>query len=319
MFLLKHLVLAVLTAVASGQGSVSSDDSICTSELVAERVACFDTEGPCDPLPIPSEVAYDATSCFQPPTGYCINEVRVGVYAVTAGSYWFLVLVGGDDLAIVDFPEGNFVERDPATGQVTGSKVTAALDEIIADNAIQQVGRVTMVYSHAHFDHIGAASITYDHIQQTYAPQNGIKIVASEETDEYLQERIASGFYSFRAPAPTNVVKNAKTFSVATSGVGLEYSLTVATGHSGKRDMVFFMEANLISGEPAVMMFVDVVFNGWAPFFSAGLSTDLGEFKAVRPLWLCYFCVPFTVTTGIHCILTHSLTLHKPHSHTKCF
>jgi glyoxylase-like metal-dependent hydrolase (beta-lactamase superfamily II) len=69
-------------------------------------------------------------------------------------------------VAIVDFPEGAFVQHD-ATGAIVGSLVTDALDEILVVEgliATQDIKDVKMVFSHSHFDHIGAATITLDHI-----------------------------------------------------------------------------------------------------------------------------------------------------------
>ena len=67
-------------------------------------------------------------------------------------------------MAIIDFPKGSFVVRD-ATRQVIGNLITNAIDDIVFDMNGLEVGdnkKVQMVYSHAHFDHIGGATITYN-------------------------------------------------------------------------------------------------------------------------------------------------------------
>ena len=75
----------------------------------------------------------------------------------------------GYEVAIIDFPEGSFVVRD-ATGEVIGNLITNVIDDIVFDmNGLEvaDIKKVQMVYSHAHFDHIGGATITYNTLWTT--------------------------------------------------------------------------------------------------------------------------------------------------------
>jgi glyoxylase-like metal-dependent hydrolase (beta-lactamase superfamily II) len=268
---------------------------------------CYETDGPCDNLPIPPS-AFGFPN--DPAKGYYVENLRPGVYAVTAGAYFFLVALSemgssrrrklggkkggkkgsknkvGYEVAIIDFPEGNFVVRDQ-TGQIAGSLVTTAIDEIVFEMnglAATDIGKVQMVYSHAHFDHIGAATITYEHIMSTWDGGDlDIDIIAHEGVLEEFEERIEANFFSYRAPLPTHTVDEVTAIEV---GDNLVYTLTPAAGHSDAKDLVVFFEADGENDYPAVMMFVDVVFPGWAPFFSFALSTDLFAFLKVHEMLL---------------------------------
>jgi glyoxylase-like metal-dependent hydrolase (beta-lactamase superfamily II) len=189
------------------------------------------------------------------------------------------------EVAIIDFPEGNFVIRDQ-TGQVAGSLVTTAVDDIVFEMnglATTDIGKVQMVYSHAHFDHIGAATITYEHIMSTWNSDLELEIIAHEGVLKAFEERIEANFFSYRAPLPTLTVDDVTTIEV---GNDLMYTLTPTAGHSDAKDLVVFFEADGENDHPAVMMFVDVIFPGWAPFFAFALSTDLFAFLNVHEMLL---------------------------------
>ena len=296
---------------------VACQDDSCF-EFLQERIDCFDTDGPCENLPIPQSAFGDIQP--DPSKGYFIQTLRQGIYAVSDGSYFLIVAVGkmgrgggrkkknrGSKLrslesgsfesqskkkgkkqgpstnsyqvTIIDFPEGNFVIRDE-TGQVVGSRVTAALDEIVFDlhglNP-ENVAKVQMVYSHAHFDHIGAATLTYSHIPANWGSTTDIDVIGHLGVLEEFEERITANFFSFRAPLPTIAVNEERVFFV---GEEFSYSLTPENGHSEERDLVVFFEKD--GKDPAIMMFVDVVFPGWAPFFSLGIASDAFDFLMIN-------------------------------------
>lgn len=279
---LHFLLLVSARTAASARGE-------CNDAAVKARLACYDREhGPaCENLPIPA-------SAFGPETdqnkGYYIHTLRPGMYVVSETTYMSMVVVSElhDDryeVAIFDFPEGNFVIRDD-TGQVVGNLITAAIDEIVFEMHGLEAGdieKVQCVYSHAHFDHIGGATIAYDHIVENWGVLD-IDIIAHEGTLAEFEERIEAGFFSNRAPLPTTVVDEERTFKV---GRDFKYTLLPAMGHSDEKDLVVFFERD--DAYPAVMMFADIVFPGWAPFFSFALSTNLFHFLAVHDILLTHF------------------------------
>ena len=134
-----------------------------------------------------------------------------------------------------------------------------------------------MVYSHAHMDHVGGATFVFDHVIETYTKAE-VDIIGSANVKHEFEERIHAQFFSHRAPVPTITVEDYMevTFDGHDSG-HYDFSLTVESGHSEEKDLVVFFP-KVGDDIPAIMMFVDVVFPGWAPFFSFAITQDLFDF-----------------------------------------
>jgi glyoxylase-like metal-dependent hydrolase (beta-lactamase superfamily II) len=275
------LVFTVLISLVS-RVTVVAQPPNCEDVLQA-RLDCYDTDGPCDPLPV-------TPSAFGPPPdpvkGYVIQPLRENIYAIGDGAYWFMIALAPTrnrktntpyEVAIFDFPEGNFVIRDSSSGATIGSKITAAIDEVVFDMhglLPENIDRVKMVYSHQHMDHIGAATIVYDHIVDLWDPRT-LDVIAHAEVLEEFETRIAASYFSHRAPLP-NVLVHDHDVEHFTIGLLFDFSLTPLRGHSDDKDLVVFFEKD--GSDPAIMMFVDVVFPGWAPFYSFAISTDVFAF-----------------------------------------
>jgi len=63
--------------------------------------------------------------------------------------------------------------------------------------------------------------------------------------------------------------------------------------------MIMYMPA-VDEANPAIMMFVDVVFPRWSPFFSFAITTDLAEFLAVHDTLLGYDLGEYGIFVGGH-------------------
>lgn len=299
------------------------------SDALQARLDCYDTPGPCDPLPIPSSTFASTFPLREDGLGF--EKLRDGLYAVTEGTYWFMVAVSepnkesngrlrglkgkksksnssdekrgkktkemkkskvkkekeasdelGEDIAtdkysiaVFDMPEGGFSIIDEM-GAVVGTRVAEAVDEIVFDMfniTPDDIGLVQMVYSHHHFDHVGSGTLFYNHIAETWMP-DAIEIIAHQGVKEDFEKRIAANYFSFRAPVPTVEIEER---TIVTLGPDVEYVLAPVEGHSSDKDLVIFFEAT--DSDPAVMMYVDVVFPGWAPFFSFAITTDLFAYR----------------------------------------
>ncbi|MDQ3968670.1 MAG: MBL fold metallo-hydrolase, partial [Thermoproteota archaeon] len=93
-------------------------------------------------------------------TDYELQEIKPGVYMVSAGGYNSMFLVTPEGVVVVDAP--------PAIGD----KIFAAVSEV-TDRPITH-----LIYSHAHKDHIGAANLV-----------ENVTIIAHNETARILNER----------------------------------------------------------------------------------------------------------------------------------
>lgn len=106
-------------------------------------------------------------------------------------------------------------------------------------------------------------------------------VYASASVKEGYERLIELRLFSHRAPLPNVLITTVKV------GANTEIVLTPASAHSlQKRDLFIYNEGD--GSEPNILMFVDVVFPKWAPFFSFALTTDLAEFLAIHDTLLEY-------------------------------
>jgi glyoxylase-like metal-dependent hydrolase (beta-lactamase superfamily II) len=101
-----------------------------------------------------------SSSAYGQGTEYELQQIKPGVYVVSAGGYNSMFLVTQEGVVVVDAP--------PAIGD----KIFAAVSEV-SDRPITHV-----IYSHAHSDHIGAANL-FENVTR----------IAHNETARILNER----------------------------------------------------------------------------------------------------------------------------------
>ena len=93
-------------------------------------------------------------------TDYDLQEIKNGVYMMSADGYNSMFMVTGEGVVVVDAPPG------------IGDKIFAAVLEV-TDEPITH-----LIYSHAHKDHIGAAHLF-----------ENVTVIAHNETSKTLKER----------------------------------------------------------------------------------------------------------------------------------
>ena len=167
--------------------------------------------------------------------GYLVEEISEGLYWVTEGAYQGMFLVTGEGVIVVDAP--------PSIGQ----NYLKAIEEV-TDEPITHV-----IYSHAHNDHIGAASIF---------PEDAT-IIAHKLTAEKLEIRNDPN-----RPVPTVSFEEKYTLEVGNQILELEYH-----GPMHAPGNIF-----IYAPQQKVLMLVDVVFPGWVPFKDLAMAEDVPFF-----------------------------------------
>jgi glyoxylase-like metal-dependent hydrolase (beta-lactamase superfamily II) len=167
--------------------------------------------------------------------GYLVEEISEGLYWVTEGAYQGMFLVTGEGVIVVDAP--------PSIGQ----NYLKAIEEV-TDEPITHV-----VYSHAHNDHIGAASMF---------PED-VTIIAHKLTAEKLEIRNDPN-----RPVPTVSFEEKYTLEVGNQILELEYH-----GPMHAPGNIF-----IYAPQQKVLMLVDVVFPGWVPFKDLAMAEDVPFF-----------------------------------------
>jgi len=167
--------------------------------------------------------------------GYLVEEISEGLYWVTEGAYQGMFLVTGEGVIVVDAP--------PSIGE----NYLKAIEEV-TDEPITHV-----VYSHAHNDHIGAASMF---------PEDAT-IIAHQWTAEKLEIRNDPN-----RPVPTVSFEEKYTLEVGNQILELEYH-----GPMHAPGNIF-----IYAPQQKVLMLVDVVFPGWVPFKDLAMAEDVPFF-----------------------------------------
>lgn len=187
--------------------------------------------------------------------GILVRQVAPGVHMVTDGLYQALFAVTKAGVVVIDAPPSIGKRLGQAIAETTSLPVT------------------TVIYTHSHIDHIGAAD---------QFPASVTRI-ASAETNAKLA-RLADP----ARPVPTRVV------------TGRRNSLRIG-------DMEFRLDqpgafhepGNLIVHLPAAraLMMVDIVYPGWVPFTNLGMAEDVQGFIDAHDVLLGY---DFDVFVGGH-------------------
>lgn len=124
--------------------------------------------------------------------GYELQEIKDGVYVVSAGGYNSMFLVTGEGVVVFDAPPG------------IGDMIFAAVSEVTNEPITH------LIYSHAHKDHIGAASIFDD--------DDNVTIIAHRETARILKERA-----DLDRPVPDRIFTRQMNFNVGNQTLQLLY------------------------------------------------------------------------------------------------
>ena len=176
-----------------------------------------------------------------PSKGYLVEEIRDGLFWVTEGAYNTIFLVTDEGVVAVDAPP------------TIGKNYLKAISEV-TDKPITHV-----IYSHAHIDHIGAAGMF---------PKNAVIIAQEETAEEFQRAKNISTNVSMVPPIPTETFSNNYTLQIGNQTLQLDYY-----GNNHLPGNIFIYAPN-----QKVLMLVDVIFPGWAPFPYLATAKDVAGF-----------------------------------------
>ncbi|GJH14176.1 MBL fold metallo-hydrolase [Caballeronia novacaledonica] len=205
----------------------------------APKYQCIRCTGPFAAVP--------ETSLGRPPgpQGYHLEAVKPGIFWISAGGYDTMFIVTEQGVIVIDAPPALRSMLVPAIQSVTSQPVTH------------------VIYSHSHFDHIGAADIY---------PADAVRI-AQENTATTLQQ-----YQDHRRPLPTITFVEEHTLEVGGSRLELRYR-----GNIHQPGNIFIYESR-----QKVLMLVDVIFPGWVPFRNLAVANDVHEYLRAHDLVLTY-------------------------------
>lgn len=209
-----------------------------------------------------------------------VGEIKDGLFYMTDGVYQSLFLVDERGILVVDAPPSIGVNtQDPAQSK-------NLLEVIYSVPATKGKPIVTLIYSHSHLDHIGAAG----HIKKAFPH---VQIIAHEETQRQIARGTGTegaflfGLGSLPPPLPTHTFRTQRREKVGRQELVLTYD-----GPIHEPGNIF-----IYAPRQKVLMLVDVIFPGWSPFNDLALAEDVPRFVAAHKQVLAY---DFTTFVGGH-------------------
>jgi glyoxylase-like metal-dependent hydrolase (beta-lactamase superfamily II) len=169
---------------------------------------------------------------------YTLHEAASGVYMITDGNYQNMFVTTSDGVVVVDAPSPLLNLIEPAIREVTDDPVS------------------TLVYTHMHKDHIGAAG----KIATGKLATPDLDIYAGGGTAAYLQAKQDPS-----RPVPTHVFSDKTTL---TRG-GRTFELEPHLYHCVSGDVLISMP------QEKVVMAVDLMAPDWVPIFDFDIAVDI--------------------------------------------
>jgi RimJ/RimL family protein N-acetyltransferase/glyoxylase-like metal-dependent hydrolase (beta-lactamase superfamily II) len=181
---------------------------------------------------------------IDPTRGYLVQELGGGAWWVTDGDYQALLVTSADGTVVVDAPASLAPHLPAAVAEVAGAPVTH------------------VVYSHSHYDHIGAAHLF-----------GGATVIGHAEVATTLRRRADP-----RRPVPDVTFQDRLTVEVGDQQLVLEYR---GPNHEPGNSFIHLPRLR-------ILMLVDVVVPGWVPFTRLGVAGDVPGFLAAHDQALGY-------------------------------
>jgi glyoxylase-like metal-dependent hydrolase (beta-lactamase superfamily II) len=181
-------------------------------------------------------------------TGFYVEEIADGLYWVTEGAYTTMFLTTGQGVIVIDAPP------------TFGNKLVKAIAGVTSEPITH------VIYSHSHADHIGGAA--------QYPPSATYVAHADTKARLAAEDRLAP-FGAFlggsAVPLPTVTFTDKYILTVGNQTLELAYR-----GDDHEPGNIY-----IYAPKQKVLMKIDIVFPGWAPFMDLAVSENvMGYFRA---------------------------------------
>jgi glyoxylase-like metal-dependent hydrolase (beta-lactamase superfamily II) len=196
---------------------------------------------------------------IDPKKGVETRKVADGVFVVTDGVWQSAFAVTGAGVVVFDAPETYAAKIRAEIAAVTSQPIT------------------TLVYTHAHNDHIGGSA--------AFADVKGLEIVALTSVAEFLAEK--------KDPDRLRPTRTFDDRLVLDRG-GMRIQLRAAHYHSDEGDLIVYIP------RARFLMAIDTLAPGYGPFMGFDITSNFHEYLKVFDVLLEY---EFDVFVGGH--LTH--------------
>lgn len=222
----------------------------------------------CGPIPIPKRALIPPLPVGAP---YVLHKLREGVWAIQDFAYLSMIVRHEDRVILIDAPDSRGGLNKPDGSQ---TRLTDIVNIVLNGTTLRLLD---IVYSHAHFDHIGASLRVVQWARRLPVVPK-IRVFGAPNIDKLITRSVTK-----RSVTTTHIIPNdGKTLYVRN---GLRIELRYVGGHTDRDLAVYFPKKGK---ESSILMHVDVVFPGYAPFWALGISHDVRRFISVHTALLKY-------------------------------
>ncbi|CAN8067390.1 unnamed protein product [Agarophyton chilense] len=243
--------MLVLFAFGLSEAAQASSNFTARCEEAVDCILDSGENKSCLVVPVPPTAI---SSTFIPPGSFELKALRKGAWFYNEGTYNALMLLVSDHLTLIDFPM-------PIPSFASQTPIIPAIQRLL--NGTVPI-RVDMIYSHAHFDHIGSSRNVYNFLRGLN-PKTKIYVWGTLETLNLIQRSPSN-----RSVPPNIIVrKRGATLRISRS---LKVRMDIVGGHT-VQDMRIYIPPSY--GERGIVMYIDGVFPGYAPPFNFAITEDL--------------------------------------------
>lgn len=228
---------------------------------VKNCLARIDKGEPCGVLPVPSRAVIAPLPPGQP---FQLQKLRRGVWRINDIGYSSMILRHATHVTLLDVPDssGGLNKADGSRTRLTD------IVELVMNGTVPR--KIDIVYSHAHFDHIGAARRIVQWVRWRY-PSAKLRVFGGSSSIRLVRASISK-----RAVIPTHIVgRGGTTIWMAKH---LRVRMKQLGGHAGAD---FALHIPRYGSEKAVLMYVDIVFPRWSPFSNLAFTNDMMRFVRI--------------------------------------
>lgn len=201
---------------------------------------------------------------FDEDTG--MRNDKAAVFVVTEGTYFCMLAESNGEAVLFDAPEGSFVSS--TTRYPTSSWLPQSVGALLAEGTKLKY----IVYTHVHWDHIGAAGLVAD-----YFSADEPMAISSRRPRRMLkgkEKRDPNTSFGNNRGVPLPEWYQEEMLEVG----GLRFALDKAHVHQAG-DYLIRLDKNDPANADAgiattIVMVTDAIFPGWSPFFSFAVAED---------------------------------------------
>lgn len=243
------VVFSVFAAIPAAKAYRTTHGLLSDDRCAAHPTVTLSVPQPATPQPDPARGEFSGGF-------YHVEEIDNGLFYMTDGVYQSIFVISQQGIVLVDAPPSiGFNAQDP------GSSVSI-LDVVHSAPGAAGLPVKKLIYSHAHYDHIGAAGI----VRQAF-PQ--VQIIAHKLTKERLAALPAAPG-AVAVPVPTSTFSHQRRVGRGDAQLQLHYR---GPAHEPGNIFIYAQKQRLL-------MLVDVIFPRWSPFNDLALAKDIPAYVA---------------------------------------